>query len=116
MKQAERTLKFKENYVRLHEEGWSHRQIAEEFDLSVRHGYYLLPEIAEEAGVSRESLLVRPHAPHIMGERRYAPVEPIDVEGFKDHFKTVKAEMGRICSEMETQLKTAEQMLEEDNL
>ena len=63
-KQSERTFKMKESYIKLHDEGLSVGEIAERFGLTPRVVYLALKDIAAKAGVTRESLLERPHKPH----------------------------------------------------
>ncbi|MDO5451603.1 MAG: helix-turn-helix transcriptional regulator [Candidatus Saccharibacteria bacterium] len=54
-----RTLKMKEEYVSLFNEGLTPKQIADKFGLSSWTVYHHLGEIAERAGVPRDSLLKR---------------------------------------------------------
>ena len=61
----ERTLKMMKEYVGLFEEGLGPKEIAEKFDLDPWTVYHYLGEIAEEAGVPRESLLKQPQDKHI---------------------------------------------------
>lgn len=56
-KENERTLWMKENFMDLHHEGASIKEIADKYDLSVSTVYRSLQEIAEANKVSRESLL-----------------------------------------------------------
>lgn len=63
--QSERTLKMKQNFIELHEQGLDIEEIALRFDLTPCTVYRCLDEIATAAGVTRESLLQRPHGPHL---------------------------------------------------
>ena len=79
----ERTLKMMENYIPLHNQGKSVEEIAELFDLDKSSVYRVLDRIAEQNGVSRESLLKRPHVEHTGYEKREGEaVEPIDSTDF----------------------------------
>lgn len=59
MTRKDRTLAMKENYIALHEAGMSATEIADKYGLANSTVYRALPEIAEKAGVTRESLLSR---------------------------------------------------------
>lgn len=77
----ERTKQLKENFMELHEKGWSIAQIAEYFHLSQRHIYNVLPEIAEENGVSKESLLAVPHKEHsTRSKTTKSTINPYEIE------------------------------------
>ncbi len=54
---AERTHVMKEHFMTLHQQGYSIKEIATKFNLSSFTVYYHLQEIADENGVSRDSLL-----------------------------------------------------------
>lgn len=56
-KENERTLWMKENFMDLHHEGLSIKEIADKYELSVSTVYRSLQEIADANDVSRESLL-----------------------------------------------------------
>lgn len=62
---SERTLKMKQSFIKLHEQGLGIDEIATRFDLSPVTVYRCLDEIAAAARVTRESLLQRPHGPHL---------------------------------------------------
>lgn len=84
----ERTLKMKEEYVKLFNEGLSPKQIAKIFGLSSWTVYHYLGEIAEEAGVPRDSLLKKGRSLNIdVPLLEYPP----DLEGFRrHHLETMK--------------------------
>lgn len=58
---SERSLQFKKNYLKLFGQGMSVADIAEKYGVGRRHAYYLIRKIADESGVSYESLLYQPH-------------------------------------------------------
>jgi predicted DNA-binding protein YlxM (UPF0122 family) len=82
-----------QNYVRLHAEGLSPSEIAKRYNLSTRNVYYVLQEIADKAGVSRESLLKAPHSEHQPYERISEPVKPVDTKAFSERFQNALAVM-----------------------
>ena len=83
----ERTLKMEEAYVQLFEAGYTPKQIAEKFGLSSWTVYQRLGDIASAAGVSRESLLVRPHASPVNYDYIPDPIPPVDVADFREHHR-----------------------------
>jgi len=54
---SERAVQMKKHFIELHNEGLTIPQIAATFELDKSTVYRLLDDIAEENGVSRESLL-----------------------------------------------------------
>lgn len=78
--QSERTLKMKQNFIKLHGQGLEIKDIAETYDLSTKTIYNSLDEIATKAGVSRESLLQRPHKVHSSHTQDYSrAITPINL-------------------------------------
>ena len=91
--QSERTLKIKENFIELHNQGLDIKEIAERFNLNLTTIYHSLNEIAEKAGVSRESLLQRPHGPHLGYKRRdYQALATLNSDEYQAHIKSTLAE------------------------
>ena len=85
----ERTLKMKQEYVRLHfEEGKSPKEIAEIFNLNVTTVYAATYEIAKETGIPREELLDQPHEKPVSYIRKFEPVRPVDPQRAYDFCKT----------------------------
>lgn len=84
--QSERTFQMKEQFMTLHEQNLSIKEIAYRFNLSTYTVYSHLQEIADRAGVARESLLQIPHSQHVTYERKYAPVQPVDLTNFNHQF------------------------------
>lgn len=60
MARNKRTLQMMENYISLHEQGLSLKEIAVKYKLSTSLVYASLQEIADKAGVTRNSLLGQP--------------------------------------------------------
>lgn len=84
--QSERTLKMKQNFIRLHGQGLDVKDIAEAYDLSTKTVYNSLDKIATKAGVSRESLLQKPHKVHNSHAQDYpravTPINLIDHQNY----------------------------------
>ena len=58
---SERSLQFKKNYLKLFGQGMSVAEIAEKYGVARCYAYSLIRQIADEVGVSYESLLYQPH-------------------------------------------------------
>ena len=59
-RETERVKLMKENFIRLYNQGFSIQQIAEQFNVVTETVYNALGKIAENNGISRESLLSNP--------------------------------------------------------
>lgn len=59
-----RMAELKKNFMKHHEEGKTIKEIAELYNVSIRHIYNSLQDIADENNVSRESLLKNIHKKH----------------------------------------------------
>ena len=110
MKKSERTLRMKRNYIRLRALGMGPVEIAKKYDLDVSTIYKSLDEIAEANGVSRESLLERPHSEHVCRERQFAPVEPVDLTEFRGHFDASIQEIDGVKATMKQEIKRQEKI------
>lgn len=109
MQKNERTLQMMQNYVRLHADGLSPIEIAKVYDLSAWTVYNALQEIADKAGVSRESLLARPHSEHQPFERISEPVKPIKIEAFRERFQNALDIMSEFREMVDLAIETAEE-------
>ena len=89
-KQHERTLQMMENFISLHNEGYSVKDIAEKYNLSLSVVYKNLGTIAEKAGVTRKELLEKPFIADHSG-RNFTPVKPIDRAKFEEDYAIMKA-------------------------
>ena len=105
----ERTFIMMRDYMKLREQGFTPGQIAEIYGLSVSAVYSNLQAIADKAGVSRESLLKQPNAEHAPFIRQFAPVKPIDTEGFREKSQSGLEAMTSMKSMIEESLRDAEQ-------
>ena len=88
--QDERTLKMKQEFMSLHNQGLSIKEIAERFNLSVVTIYVNLGSIAKKEGCTRESLLKQAHTPHLTYDRQFEPVPEVDVEQYTEKFNARK--------------------------
>ena len=115
-KSDERTLQMMEAFIGLHEKGYSIPEIAKMFNLSWSIVYKKLGEIADKAGVTRESLLMSPIKADHSG-RNFTPVKPIDVTKFHEHFNMAITELDAISKEVAQAIEdqeTISKILEED--
>ena len=103
----ERTLQMEQNFMVLHNEGKTIKEIAAMFDLSTVTVYGRLSDIAKANGVSRESLLERPHPEHILckkggGLKRTEPVNTGEVQTL---FNEVISGMNELHQKIKTEIK-----------
>lgn len=56
-RRSENVLQFKQVFLAKKQEGLSVREIAEQCHISTTYGYYLLQEIADENGMTRDEVL-----------------------------------------------------------
>lgn len=56
-RRSEKALQFKQVFLAKKQEGLSVREIAEQCHISTTYGYYLLQEIADENGMTRDEIL-----------------------------------------------------------
>lgn len=100
-KSSERVQLMKEGFISKREEGLTIAEIAEYFQLSVWTVYKNLQSIADENGVTRESLLYVVHRPHgpIGGNSR--KVERVNPEELKGDFEVLKSATKRIVDKID---------------
>ena len=109
MKKNERTLQMMQNYILLHNGGLSPGEIAKKYGLSPWTVYNALQKIADEAGVTRESLLERPHSEHQPFERVSEPVKPINVKAFSERLQDALGVMNEFKEMVEMAIDDAEE-------
>lgn len=88
--QDERTLRMKQDFMSLHNQGLSIKEIAARFGLSVVTVYANLESIAKKEGCTRENLLMVVHAPHLTHDRQFEPVPEVDVDEYSQKFSELK--------------------------
>ena len=115
-KPNERTLKMMENFMDLHDAGYSVGEIAKKFDLSDSTVYGKLSEIAARAGVTRESLLDKPFEADHSG-RNFTPVKPVAPTRFHSHFNATMTEIAAMKQDISGSIEELEimnELLEEE--
>ena len=112
MGKNERTLQMMRNFMQLHAEGMGVPEIAAKYDLSRQTVYSCLDEIAENAGVTRESLLEVPHLKPHFPLHSFRPVKPVDMTGFRKHFEATIVEIEAVQAEIKATIKKEEKILE----
>ena len=90
-KESERTKLMKQNFMELHNRGLTIPEIAERYDLSKITVYRNLQTVADENGVSRESLLQIIRMPTDKAYAREAKKVSVDVQQLKEEFKKAKS-------------------------
>ena len=108
--QDERTLKMKEEYVSLFEAGMTPKEIAKKFELSSWTVYNYLDEIAKEAGVPRESLLVRPHESPKSREQVSRVFPSADIVGTRERFTKLGKGINELRDEVASYIKQQEEL------
>ena len=106
----ERTLRMKQEYISLHEQGLTPGEIAEKFDLDVSTVYRSLGEIASSNGMERADLLARPHGEHVRYRSRLKKIEPFDISDFIDHIDKAISEAKELQLVMKKQVKRQEKV------
>ncbi len=113
---SERTLKMKQNFIELHKQGSSIEEIAAKFDLTPGTVYRCLGEIATAAGVSRESLLQRPHSPHQGYSRRddYQVFAKANLTDYQNHIQEILIKFDQTLTSIEYYIETQENFQSEE--
>lgn len=103
MKENERTLRLRKQFMSLWKKGWTIKQIAEHEDiqLNVCTVYANLQRIADDNGVTRDSLLRQPHSAHLTYDRVCLPVKPVNIDVFQKHVRNALNELDRFCKQIE---------------
>lgn len=111
-KESERARLMKQNFMELHNRGLTIPEIAERYSLSNETIYKKLQIIADENGVSRESLLQIVRIPNDKAYAKEAKKVSVDVQQLKEEFKKVGNSIDFL---IETISKTVEQENDYDN-
>lgn len=105
---SERVLQLKKNFMEHHKNGWTIQEIADKYHVTRRHTYTLLQEIADENGVTRESLLEIPHSQHASPLFLHRDgVEKVNVEEIRKDFQNIISSANNVMKAIDT-------LLEED--
>ena len=86
-RESERMRLMKENFMELHQQGFTIPEIAAKFNLGKATVYHTLQEIADANGVSRESLLQVVRTPTERAYKEEAKKVKVNVEELKNGFK-----------------------------
>lgn len=111
---SERVLRMKQNFMGLHEQGYSIPEIAAKHNLSNPSVYRHLQEIADENGVRREDLLKIVRVPRTNGafwdnhERKLK----VDVEALKNGFDEAKSTVGNLVDMIDDILRDVKEDIE----
>lgn len=106
----ERTFRMKQEYMTLRKQGLAPAEIAEKFHLSTSTVYKCLNEIAAANGVSREDLLMQPHAEPVRYKDRLKTAKPLDPSDFLDHFEKTMSEVSELHTIVKRQIKVQEKI------
>ena len=99
-KRSERVKYLIDNFIKFHNEGMSIPEIAEKTAITTRTIYSYLQEIADQNGVTRESLLEKVHKPH-------------EVTKISSHRKTPKIDAENLINRYSDIIRTAENLQEQ---
>lgn len=86
-RESERMRLMKENFIELHQQGFTIPEIATKFNLGKATVYHTLQEIADANGVSRESLLQIVRTPTERAYKEEAKKVKVNVTDLKNGFK-----------------------------
>jgi predicted DNA-binding protein YlxM (UPF0122 family) len=85
---SERVQQLKKNFMKHRiDEGKTIKEISEIYNVSTRHIYLRLQEIANENNVTRESLLTTPHREH--PRRSSSTTEQVNPQEIRQEFDTM---------------------------
>lgn len=108
-KQAERTIQMKLHFMELHEDGKTIKEIAAKYNITARSVYLHLQEIADENGVSRESLLDMVQKEHDVSKKHVRKkCEKVDPEELKKDFEGAIKHVNDIIEKIDIILKEEE--------
>jgi len=86
-RESERMRLMKENFMELHQQGFTIPEIAAKFNLGKATVYHTLQDIADANGVSRESLLQIVRTPTERAYKEEAKKVKVNVAELKNGFK-----------------------------
>lgn len=108
--ESERTLQMKQQFVDLRNSGLTPVEIARKFGVSNRTMYFYLDEIAEKAGVTRDSLLAIPQRRNHRYEFEAPQINLVHINVAEDlsHFETVLTELASVRQSISNYVNTQE--------
>lgn len=98
MAEHERTLKMKQKFFELRAQGYSHQQIADEFDLSVSTVRSKIPELSEKSGIPLEECYDFPQKSHPGHIGRNGLVKKIDFTEYRKRYDQIGKEINALRS------------------
>ena len=106
---ADRTLKMKSAYMSLFETGMTPKQIAEECGVSDWTVYHYLDEIAQENGVTRDSLLVGKgrRASKVLIEKDRPKEKHVNLTAFWKCYNSTRKNLVELSNELNSQITTS---------
>lgn len=113
MAKHERTLQMMENFISLHNEGYSIKEIAEKHKLSPSVVYKNLDKIAEKAGVPREELLEKVIIADHSG-RNIEHLKPIDRTQFNKNYQDAAASVSSLKQELSQAIDKIDEFMKEE--
>ena len=103
---SERSLQFKKHFKENTEKGMSIPEMAKRYGLSGRHVYNIVRKIANDMGVSYDSLLQRNHSQHILANpSKHDRVAPIDLSEFRESSQATISSMDKTLKLMDQALR-----------
>lgn len=100
-KMSESVKKMLNEFMELHENGYTINEIAKKFSLSASTVYSYLQEIAQNNGVTRESLLCTVHKQHVV-TKEHPKYEKILPEDLNENFSNMLKEVDTIISKIDS--------------
>lgn len=104
---SERVQQLKKNFMKHHNEGKTIKEISEHYNVSTRHIYFILQEIADENNVTRESLLTTPHHEHLRRGSAKTSVQ-VKPEEVRKKFDTMISNAKTLISKIDSILQEEE--------
>lgn len=108
----ERTLTMMEKYIPLFESGMAPKEIAMKFGLSGSTVYRCVGEVADKAGVSRESLLKQPHASPTNWDYVPEPIPEVSIASFREHLEEALKNVDSMIADMKAQIDLQQEQIE----
>lgn len=101
MARTQRVEKLVKEFMQYHNNGYSILEIAEIFNVNFSTVYNHLQEIADNNGVSRDSLLEKISSTHNTIHQPFLK-EKVDAQTLLNGFNTIETEINKIIAEIDT--------------